>query len=234
MKRLAILGVALLLATPGVSSAQFRTIIPVGGFGYGWPYGYGGWPGYGYGGYPYTFGGMSPYSYSYPYSGMGYGFPSTTYSTGTTYYSIPNAGMPWTSLGGLPTRWNGVDLTGAGNLATYQPNYNVPDRVVTPRSGTLPAANVARDRAAAMGDLRAHVRVRVPAADANVTIQGQSMQLTNGSGRYVSPELEPGERYVYEVRARWTDPAGRRHNEGRSVGVRAGEQVDVSFVPPRR
>jgi uncharacterized protein (TIGR03000 family) len=105
--------------------------------------------------------------------------------------------------------------------------------VVTPRSGTLPAANSDRTDLVP-GDLHAHLRVRVPGADPEVTFDGQTVRLSGGTGKFVSPELEPGERYVYEVRARWTDPAGRRHNEGRSVVVRAGQHVDVSFVPPRR
>jgi uncharacterized protein (TIGR03000 family) len=83
-------------------------------------------------------------------------------------------------------------------------------------------------------DRHAHIRVRVPGADPEVTFDGQPMRLTNGAGRFVSPNLEPGSRYAYDVRARWTDAAGKRHSEGRSVVVRAGEHVDVSFASPRR
>jgi uncharacterized protein (TIGR03000 family) len=246
MKRLAILGVALVLATPAVSSAQFRTIAPVGSFGIGWPsyfgwpgYGYGGYGygGYGFGGYPYTFGGMG---YGWPGSfGYSYGYGGNNYSRGSvglTNYTIPNVGMPQTSQGGLPTRWNGVDLTGTGNLAMYQqPSHYLPSGVTTSGDGTLPAANLpARDRTDFVpSDFHAHIRVRLPAGG-QVTFDGVQVRLTNGTGRFISPELAPGSRYVYDVRARWTDATGRRHNEGRSVVVRAGQHVDVSFGSPRR
>jgi uncharacterized protein (TIGR03000 family) len=239
MKRLAILGLAALLATPAVGTAQFRPFVvaPVGGLGwpgsFGWPgYGYG-WPGFGGYSYPYTFGGMG-YS-TWPGTGWGYTSPSANIPSTSYSYTIPNVGTPLSSLGGLPARWNGVDLGGNSNQTTYQANYP-PDWVITPKSGTLPAGNLpARDRTDTVQlDRRAHIRVRVPGGDPEVTFEGQTMRLTNGAGRFVSPELEPGSRYAYNVRARWTDAAGQRHNEGRSVVVRAGEHVDVSFVPPRR
>src|SRR4051794_31102457 len=70
------LAFTLLVALPGVASAQLFG----GGFGYGgWGYGGYGYPGFGFGGYgvsPYAFG----YGYGYPgygmmYGGMGYGYP---------------------------------------------------------------------------------------------------------------------------------------------------------------
>jgi len=233
MNRLLLLAVAALLAAPDMASAQFRPIIisPVGGL--GGP-GFYGWPGYGGYNYPYTFGGMG--NYSWPGYGMGYG-SSYTYTTApTSTYSIPNVGTPLPSLGGLPTRWNGVDLTGTGNQATSFNAYlryggrDLPWQIATPRSGTLPAANTAD----VSSDLRAHVHVRLPAANGRVWFEGRSVPVANGAGRFASPPLDPGSRYVYEVRARWTDAAGRQHNAGRSVTVRAGEHVDVNFVAPDR
>jgi len=136
MKRLAIRGLAALLATPAVAAAQFRPFLVSLVDGVGWPRYYG-WPGYGWPGlggysYPYTFGGMG-YA-SWPGARLGFAYPYNSV-TSTSFFAIPNVGMPWTSRGGLP--------------------------------------------------------------------------------------------------ARWSDAAGRRHNEGRSVVVRAGDHVDVSFVPPQ-
>jgi len=91
------LALTLLVALPGVASAQFLG----GGFGYGgWGYGGYGYPGFGFGGYgvsPYAFG----YGYGYPgygmmYGGMGYGYPgfggfNPAYGYGYGYgYPYPN------------------------------------------------------------------------------------------------------------------------------------------------
>src|SRR5207237_2552311 len=121
---------------------------PVGGLGFGggfggwgWPgyggYGGWGWPGYGgYGGWGWPgYGGYGGYG-GWGGSPYGWGGSSLNYMSGpvatTSFYTMPYAGIPYASLGGLPTRWHGVDLSGVGNLASY-PAYSTPATVATPR-----------------------------------------------------------------------------------------------------
>jgi uncharacterized protein (TIGR03000 family) len=72
------------------------------------------------------------------------------------------------------------------------------------------------------------INVRVPVADAEVSIDGQRMIQTGLSRRFVSPPLAPRRNYVYDLRARWTQN-GKKFDEVRRVTVRAGATVNVSF-----
>src|SRR5262249_505991 len=74
--------------------------------------------------------------------------------------------------------------------------------------------------------------IRVP-ADAELWVQGVKMADTGPSRRFVSPALEPGEDYVYRVRARWTRDAGSA-DQTRNVDVHAGDRITVDFNKPPR
>jgi uncharacterized protein (TIGR03000 family) len=80
-------------------------------------------------------------------------------------------------------------------------------------------------------DLRAHLTMLVP-ADAELWFNGTKVTGEEGSVRkFASPPLEPGQRYSYEVRARWQKD-GQTITTTREVNVRAGTRINVDFTKP--
>jgi uncharacterized protein (TIGR03000 family) len=73
----------------------------------------------------------------------------------------------------------------------------------------------------------ATMNVRVP-ADAAIWFQGAKTGQRGEERTFVSPPLEPGRAYTYEVRARWNQD-GKEVEQTRQVRVRAGETVKVDF-----
>jgi uncharacterized protein (TIGR03000 family) len=65
-------------------------------------------------------------------------------------------------------------------------------------------------------------------ADALLEIQNQRMLQTGALRQFQSPPLEPGQAYVYDLRASWLE-SGREVARTRRVEVRAGERVAVRF-----
>jgi uncharacterized protein (TIGR03000 family) len=81
---------------------------------------------------------------------------------------------------------------------------------------------------AAKDDKAARIVVRVP-ADAEVWLEGSKTRQTGAAREFISPPLESGENYVYEVRARWTND-GQSVDQTRKVEVHAGDRVSVNFA----
>ena len=71
--------------------------------------------------------------------------------------------------------------------------------------------------------------VRVPDPNAQVWIQHTQMTATGTERPFVSPPLERGKEYEYEVIARWRDAAGQERAETRQVRLEAGQSAQVSF-----
>ena len=67
--------------------------------------------------------------------------------------------------------------------------------------------------------------------DAEIWFDGTKMQQTGAVRQFVTPSLEPGKSYTYEVRARWTQN-GQPMEETRTVQVRNGRQAFVDFNSP--
>ena len=78
----------------------------------------------------------------------------------------------------------------------------------------------------------ARVTIRVPAADAEVWVEGKATQKRGLQREFLSPRLDPNEKYVYKVRARWTEN-GRSVEQTRSVNVQANEDAVVEFTPTK-
>jgi uncharacterized protein (TIGR03000 family) len=79
------------------------------------------------------------------------------------------------------------------------------------------------------GDDRAHLRIALPAERAEVWIEGQKSEQGKRVEDYVSPPLTPGKQYFYEVRARWTDAAGKEVERTRSFPIVPGQPVLLDF-----
>jgi uncharacterized protein (TIGR03000 family) len=75
----------------------------------------------------------------------------------------------------------------------------------------------------------ARVKVTLPDADAQVWFEGQLTRQRGKERGFVSPQLDAGQEYVYDVRARWTEN-GREVERTRTVRVRADGVATVDFT----
>jgi uncharacterized protein (TIGR03000 family) len=71
------------------------------------------------------------------------------------------------------------------------------------------------------------VTVRVQAG-AQVWLSGEKTNKGGTARDFLTPELTPGQKYSYRVRAIWEEN-GRMHDETLKVPVRAGQHVTVDF-----
>jgi uncharacterized protein (TIGR03000 family) len=240
---LAALGaLALVLASPGTSSAII--IFGPSGVGYG---GYGGYGlgGFGYGGLGYGglgYGGLGYAGYGYGMPGLGYG--GTTYAPGygmtygyggasTSPYSYVGYGNTYTPYRFANSGYRGVGYAGYGTtvpsswamapnsyVAFYPPSF--------PRSS--PAAPATPAGYGGGADNRATVQVEVPAG-ATLWFDGVQTKQTGAMRTFTTPALESGRSYHYDVKARW-EQDGKPVERTRRVDVYPGARVTVDFNQP--
>jgi len=80
-------------------------------------------------------------------------------------------------------------------------------------------------------DRQSLIVVTVPEDGARVWIQGQLMRETGKERVFMTPPLQSGFNYAYEIRARWgSDP--QIMDQTRTVPIRPGERVVVDFARP--
>jgi uncharacterized protein (TIGR03000 family) len=183
------------------------------GAGAGW-YGYGaGWFGYGGGYYIDPFTGF-PLNAGY---GAGlYGAAAGYYGPGSWYGYAPSYSYEYGINRVIPV---------AGGYQTFQPivtaGYNPP---VAPQgmSQALPPKSKT-----------AVLDLFVADPGAEISINGNKMQQGGQQRKFVTPELEPGKKYSFEVRAKWTQN-GKQYDKTRTVTVYQGEQVGINFVADDR
>jgi uncharacterized protein (TIGR03000 family) len=188
------------LAAADTANAQRRGIFG-GGRGYG-----GGYSGAYYGGYqPYW--GYGPGSYSY---GMGYGYASpyapgysSPYGYGFSPYS-PGYGPTYLGTGYPGYGPNG--LTYGPGVSGYQSSYYTPAT-----------------------DNRARIRVRLPEANATLTIDGDATQQTGSDREFITPPLEQGKTFTYTLKARWMQ-GNEPVEKTQKVEVRANQVSQAEFT----
>jgi uncharacterized protein (TIGR03000 family) len=100
------------------------------------------------------------------------------------------------------------------------PSYYVPGREPFPILDLAPTRDTA-----------VHMRVMLPASDAEVWFEGQQTQQTGTERDFDSPELMPGKPFIYEIRAHWKD-GGRETDQTRKLTVYAGQWLLVDFTRP--
>jgi len=176
--------------------------------GYGGYHGYAGYRGYGYGypGYYHHYGYYSPF-----FLGIGLGYP---------YYGSGYYGYPYYDYG----------YSGYG-AANYAPDYS--SFYSAPAPGTYPPypqPGFSSAPAPAQPDYSVHVTVLAP-PDAQVWFDGAETRGTGFHRDFVSPPLEPGQKYSYEVKARWMQD-GQPVVQTRKVYVYPGDRVTVDFARP--
>ena len=76
---------------------------------------------------------------------------------------------------------------------------------------------------------RALLDVRVP-ADAEVFVEGDKTSQTGSERTFVSPALEPGRTFTYDIRASWAGPDGKPVEQTRQVKVQAGRRSLVDLL----
>jgi uncharacterized protein (TIGR03000 family) len=226
MKRTWFPAAALLLLVPGLSFAQLGPVNParVGNPSYT---GYGQAPLYyqpGAFGNPsytgtYRSGYVTGFNPSYtgydvrPYAGAG------VYSESTPYLS---ANAPFSVY-----RYNGQGTDGYSALTT-QSSYYSPQGVVAPAAASFETPPEDRFPKAVTLD------VRVPTPAAEVFVEGGRTTSRGTERTFVSPKLEPGQRFTYEIRARWVGQDGKEVEQTRRVPVTPGQTVTVDFNKPEK
>jgi uncharacterized protein (TIGR03000 family) len=76
----------------------------------------------------------------------------------------------------------------------------------------------------------ASINIRVPAT-ATVWLQGEKMNQAGTLRRFVSPALDPGMVYAYDVRATWLQN-GKEVTQKKRLLVHAGDEASLSFLAP--
>ncbi len=78
---------------------------------------------------------------------------------------------------------------------------------------------------------QAYFDVRMPDSDGQVWIQDYLTQEKGRQRHFVSPPLQLGFEYVYEIRARWRDNE-QTTDQTRTITVRSGQRIVVDFTRP--
>lgn len=78
----------------------------------------------------------------------------------------------------------------------------------------------------------ARIEVRVPTEAAEIWVEGKPTTTTGLLREYQSPRLPPDRRFVYTIKARWTEDR-RPVEESVDVHFSAGDRVRVAFPVPK-
>jgi len=76
------------------------------------------------------------------------------------------------------------------------------------------------------------IGVRVP-ENAEVWIDDQKTMQMGPMREYVTPALEPGRQFHYDIRARWTEN-GQEVVRDRQLGFHAGDRLRVDMLAPQQ
>jgi uncharacterized protein (TIGR03000 family) len=200
-----------------------------GGGGHGGGFHAGGYHGGGYHG-----GGIGGYHGGYYHGGYGRSFGSRPYYSHRHYYRghypyygyYPYYHNSYISGGGdsLENAY-ADDLPLLGDSVTYDSGY----KGLSAQEYQAYAQARADDNASAPTpvDTTAHVKATVP-ADAEIWFDGTKTTSTGAVRQFQSPPLTLGQRYNYEIRARWSEN-GHEVTQTQKVEVTAGSHINVTF-----
>jgi len=108
---------------------------------------------------------------------------------------------------------------------SYANAYSYPAVQVPPQN---PSLATAPQNFTPPNENAVYVRVKVP-PDAEVWFEGEKTTQTGPVRFFESPSLTPGRKYVYHIKARWTEN-GRQVEQTRDVPVYAGDKFSVDFT----
>jgi uncharacterized protein (TIGR03000 family) len=179
--------------------------------------------------------GLIGHSHGVGYSGFGgtgnfgfYGAVPMQHKPGT--FDLPPFPRPeYPSLSTLPAgKVPMPPLPGAeGKSPGIPPEWILPPPPPAMKKGEPKKEEPKKSKTDAGGRTRATVVLSVPAR-ATVTVAGQSLKSAGSERTFLSPELEPGREFVYEVRAVIV-LSGGTEVETQKVKVTAGATSRVSF-----
>lgn len=224
---------AVLLLLPETSSAQYFG--RGGGIGFNtgrFGFSYGSGSPYYSGFYPGSYAGS--YGWNYPYSGSTW-FPrysdsyyGSTFAPGFTRWYGPRSGYGYDWSTPSYYGYSTPSYYSSGGPSYYSSSYP------SGTTGSFYATGMSSQGyygapTAAMGrpDRTVLINMRVP-ADAEIWFDGAKTQATGMFRDYISPPLELGQDYTYQVKARWMEN-GQEVNKTRELRVRAGDQLNLDF-----
>jgi len=148
------------------------------------------------------------------YPSFGYGYPGYFVNPYPVYYGV---GIGYDGFGAPP-------VTNITNNTTN--NYILPQApaAAAPALPMLPAPTPVTGTNANV----ATIVINAPHG-ADVWVQGVKLAETGPSRRYVSPPLDPGQDYRYDVRVSWWRD-GREVSTSQALYVRAGDHKSVTFL----
>jgi len=192
---------AALLLVPATSLAQHHG---GGGRGGGGAHYSGGGGGHYYGGAGHSYGGWG-----------GYGAPGY-YGHHDGYGGYRNGYWGGYGYGYYPRYY---DRSSYGSYSDYaQPGYSVaPDYYGAPADAAVEQSNA-----------RVTANFRMPAADAELFVEGQRMEGSGMTRQFVSPPLDADGSFTYHFEARWDDN-GKERKATKAVRVHPGDRVTVDF-----
>jgi uncharacterized protein (TIGR03000 family) len=97
----------------------------------------------------------------------------------------------------------------------------------TPRARIVGGSSEAATTEVATGPAPARLTVRLP-AEARLFVDGVACPLTSATRTFRTPNLEPGRRYYYTLRAD-LEQDGQVLTQSRRVAMTAGRLIDVRF-----
>lgn len=167
----------------------------------------------GHGGYGWHGGYRRGWGYGYGWGGYGWGWD----------YGYGWGGYGW---GGYGYGWDYPPAVIINYLPSYAPPlYGAP--AVDPEQ-VLPAPRLVPPPAPAPTDNAAHLQITAPGADAEVWLNGVRTRQVGSEQSYKSPPVTPGEKYSYEVKARWTEN-GKVVERTQTVLVQANQRLRVDL-----
>jgi uncharacterized protein (TIGR03000 family) len=130
---------------------------------------------------------------------------------------------------GCYSAWGCAGCYGGGYGGVYGGGYLVPSMPGTPggtedKKGTLPPPKPG----SGTEEVRASLVVELP-ADAKLFVDGQAMKTTSPTRRFVTPPLQRGQAYFYDLRAEVVRD-GQTLTQSRRVIVRPGEDARATFT----
>jgi uncharacterized protein (TIGR03000 family) len=148
------------------------------------------------------------------------------YSTFPYVGSVAPTSAVISPFNALPTSPAVVVLSAPQNPPIVTPTLSTATLTAQlPRTTTITTELPAGVRASGTS---AVININVPQS-AELRIQGRKMTMTGGERQFVSPPLDPGQRYSYNVTATWNEN-GKPITQTQRVIVRAGDRTGVTFL----
>jgi uncharacterized protein (TIGR03000 family) len=157
---------------------------------------------------------------------------------GNGYYGW--GGYGWGGAIGRSLLWGGYGYPYGGyryggypyyNNYNYGDTYYAPSYNVVPYDSSVPSASVNAPSTAPQPSIDPNavmLTVKVP-ANAEVTIDGNKTSQTGTARDFVTPPLDPGKQFNYDIKARWTEN-GQTVERERHVSFHAGDRLMVNMM----